>query len=56
MHEVKYMTIEQCELYRKLAEKYHLKGNFLPSSIICYPLYKRGIDKPLEQKPSGRRK
>lgn len=55
MQEVKYMTIEQCELYRKLAEKYDLKGYLLPSYLACQPSYKKETGKPLEQK-SGKRK
>ena len=56
MQEVKYMTIEECELYRKLAVKYDLKGYLLPSSIVCQPSYKKETGKILEQKASKRRK
>lgn len=56
MRELKYMTVEQCELYRKLVEKYDLKGYLLPSSIACQTSYKKEIGTPIEQKSSKRRK
>ena len=34
-HSMRYITVEEHERYKKIAEKYQIKGYSIPSTLMC---------------------
>ena len=52
---MRYMTIEERELYERLAKEYKIDGYSAPLSLVCHRAYSVSKDS-LKRKSSGKKK